>query len=65
MAELSMKNCSFFDNDDWRNAFFTAIRPGYRPFDFTRFRQERITTFTDQVRNSLDIDHLIASLQEN
>ena len=54
-----------FDNDDWRNAFFTAIRPGYRPFDFTRFRQERITTFTDQVRNSLDIDHLIASLQEN
>jgi adenosylcobyric acid synthase len=53
-----------FDNDDWRNAFFAAIRPGYKPFDFARFRRERITAFADQVGNSLDIDYLIASLQD-
>ncbi len=54
-----------FDNDSWRNSFFTAIRPDHRPFDFKRFKQERIQEFATHVRNCLDIPCLIASLQEN
>jgi adenosylcobyric acid synthase len=51
-----------FDNDNWRNAFFSAIRPDYRAFDFKRFKQERIQAFTAEIRNNLDIPHLVTAL---
>ena len=54
-----------FDNDDWRNAFFTKIDPDYKHFDFKRFRQQRIQEFTTEVKNCLDIPYLITALQED
>ncbi len=54
-----------FDNDGWRNNYFSQIDAKYRPFDYKTFRQERIQTFTEGVRESLDIPYLLTGLRKS
>lgn len=54
-----------FDNDTWRNAFFTKIDSNYKAFNFRNFKRQRIQEFTTAVADNLDIPYIIAALQED
>ncbi len=56
---------ALFDNDAWRNHFFTTINPSYKPFDYKSFRKNRIHDFVAEVKSHLDTAYLIDALQED
>ncbi len=48
-----------FDNNAFRTAYFKKVNPLYQGFDFTRYRENAITNFTNMVRDNLDLSALL------
>lgn len=48
-----------FDNNAFRTAYFKKVNPHYQGFDFTQYRENAITHFTNMVRDNLDLSALL------
>ena len=52
-----------FDDDAFRGDYFKAINPHYQGFDYARYRELQIQSFTDIVAQNLDTAALLQALQ--
>lgn len=51
-----------FDNDAFRQAFFSGLNSAYRGYDYATYRETQIQSFTDMVSAELDISAIMEAL---
>jgi adenosylcobyric acid synthase len=52
-----------FDDDAFRSDYFKAINPHYQGYDYERYREEQIYSFTSMVAENLDTAAILQALQ--
>ena len=52
-----------FDDDAFRSDYFKAINPQYQGYDYERYREEQIYSFTSMVAENLDTAAILQALQ--
>lgn len=52
-----------FDNDAFRQRYFSALNPRYRGYNYRAYREEVIQSFADMVAENLAIDSIIDALK--
>ena len=51
-----------FDNDNFTNSYFRSINKEYEEFNFKEYKKNKIESFVDEIKQSLDVKRIINSV---
>lgn len=52
-----------FDDDGFRGDYFKAINPDYQGYQYARYRETQIQSFSDMIERNVDIEAILHNLQ--